>query len=119
MYTEYHGGSVAGGTFPAEIWGDYMKQVKGGFCGEFPPPKHPATFSKFFGKYSSSGSSSDDDSFDPDNPYATPTPAVPGTTPATPAPSSTPAGGGTGGQGYDPALYESPPQQPPADDDGH
>ena len=37
MTTEYHGGSVAGGTFPAEIWGDYMKQAKGKFCGDFKP----------------------------------------------------------------------------------
>ena len=41
MKTEYHGGSVAGGTFPAEIWGDYMKAVKGKFCGDFKPPKTP------------------------------------------------------------------------------
>ena len=41
MYTEYHGGPVAGGTFPAEIWRDYMKQAKGSFCGDFPPPKEP------------------------------------------------------------------------------
>ena len=39
MTTEYHGGSVAGGTFPAEIWHDYMKKVKGKFCGDFKPPE--------------------------------------------------------------------------------
>ncbi len=41
MSTLYHGASVAGGTFPAEIWGDYMKQAKGKFCGDFSPPKTP------------------------------------------------------------------------------
>ena len=57
MQTEYHGGSVAGGTFPAEIWGDYMKAVKGKFCGDFPPPKTPFQSSPFFGKYSRGGGS--------------------------------------------------------------
>ena len=55
MQTEYHGGSVAGGTFPAEIWGDYMKAVKGKFCGDFPPPKTPFQSSPFFGKYARGG----------------------------------------------------------------
>ena len=44
MKTEYHGGSVAGGTFPAEIWGDYMKSIKGKFCGDFKPAKTAAHF---------------------------------------------------------------------------
>ncbi len=35
MSTLYHGASVAGGTFPAEIWHDYMEQAKGKFCGDF------------------------------------------------------------------------------------
>ena len=55
MTTEYHGGSVAGGTFPAEIWGDYMKQAKGKFCGDFKPAKTPAHFTPFYGKYARGG----------------------------------------------------------------
>src|SRR5215213_300455 len=55
MKTEYHGTSVAGGTFPAEIWGDYMKKAKGKYCGDFKPAKHPTGFSAFFGKHSRSG----------------------------------------------------------------
>ena len=39
MNTEYYGGPVDGGTFPAEIWGDYMTTAKGGFCGDFKSPK--------------------------------------------------------------------------------
>ena len=35
----YFGGPVDGGTFPADIWGDYMGRVKGGFCGDFAPPQ--------------------------------------------------------------------------------
>ncbi|MEA2148318.1 MAG: penicillin-binding protein [Solirubrobacteraceae bacterium] len=37
----FHGGPVDGGTFPAEIWGNYMKAAKGKFCGQFPKPSHP------------------------------------------------------------------------------
>jgi translation initiation factor IF-1 len=51
MYTEYHGGPVAGATYPAEIWGAYMREAKGRYCGDFSPPKHPMTFSRFNGKY--------------------------------------------------------------------
>src|SRR5205085_1979078 len=58
MYTEYHGGSVSGPTFPAEIWGDYTRQAMGGFCGAFPPPLHPMTFTRFYGRYSSGGRTS-------------------------------------------------------------
>ena len=57
MKTEYHGGSVAGGTFPAEIWHDYMMKVKGKFCGDFKPPTEPFHATPFFGKYSRSGGS--------------------------------------------------------------
>ena len=38
MTTLYYGAPVAGGSFPAEIWGAYMKQAKGKFCGGFKPP---------------------------------------------------------------------------------
>src|SRR3954468_9379054 len=55
MKTEYHGGSVAGGTFPAEIWHDYMLKAKGKYCGDFKPPKTPFQASPFFGRYSRSG----------------------------------------------------------------
>ncbi|MEA2295343.1 MAG: penicillin-binding protein, partial [Solirubrobacteraceae bacterium] len=129
MYTEYHGGPVAGGTFPAEIWGDYMKHAKGGFCGEFPKPAHPMTFTKFYGKYAGGGSSTGSSSTDPysSGNYGTTggTTTTPGTvtTPAPTAPTTTGNGngngngkgnsGGTGGAGFDPNLYESPPQGKP------
>ncbi|MEA2124311.1 MAG: penicillin-binding protein, partial [Solirubrobacteraceae bacterium] len=58
MYTEYHGGPVAGGTFPAEIWGDYTQSAMGSFCGTFAPAEHPMTFTRFYGGYASSGRSS-------------------------------------------------------------
>src|ERR671927_197149 len=33
-----HGISVAGGTFPAEIWAKFMKVAKGRRCNDFPTP---------------------------------------------------------------------------------
>ena len=37
----YFGRNVDGGTFPADIWGDYMSRIKGNFCGDFAPPQAP------------------------------------------------------------------------------
>ncbi len=134
MNTEYHGGPVAGGTFPAEIWGDYTKQARGGFCGAFPKPAKPMTFTSFQGKYATGGSATG--GYNSAYPSATSTTggAAPApATGATPVPSatvpgaSTPAapgkdtgkkgsgnGNGNGGAGgYDPSLYESKPQHAP------
>jgi penicillin-binding protein 1A len=55
MYS-VHGIRVAGGTFPAQIWHDYMSNVVGGDCSSFNQPSQSASFSPFFGKYSRSGS---------------------------------------------------------------
>jgi penicillin-binding protein 1A len=128
MKTEYHGGSVAGGTFPAEIWHDYMMKVKGKFCGDFKPPKTPFQSSPFFGKYSRSGGRGTGESDQ----------QSPGTQPIVPAPTTQEPdedkpgndnggghdnGGGNNGKkpagDFDPDLYESPPQgAPPAEDPG-
>jgi penicillin-binding protein 1A len=56
MYS-VHGIRVAGGTFPAQIWHDYMSKAVGGDCASFPPPSQTASFQPFFGKYSRTGSS--------------------------------------------------------------
>jgi penicillin-binding protein 1A len=103
--------SVAGGTYPAQIWGAYMKQVKRG-CSDFPEPKTPFTSAPFFGRYATTG--------------------APGAYPSDGTGTATTPGGGTatgpggaeapdGGQqndtpNYDPDLYETPPQ--PAPDTG-
>ena len=52
-----HGISVAGGTFPAQIWGDYMEvAVNEERCAEFPAaPSEPAVFQEFVGKYAEEG----------------------------------------------------------------
>jgi penicillin-binding protein 1A len=47
-----HGISVAGGTFPAQIWHKFMAIAKGAHCEDFKPPTTPIRWTPFFGKYS-------------------------------------------------------------------
>ena len=63
--TSVHGISVAGGTFPAQIWHDYMEVAlhhpevdKGEFCPPFPEPQNPVEWIPFHGSSSDSSSSS-------------------------------------------------------------
>jgi penicillin-binding protein 1A len=127
MYTEYHGGPVAGATFPSEIWGAYMRQAIGGFCEDFPEPKEPMDFTSFYGRYATSRSSSSygptgstgytpptdtttDDPTDTGGVSPAPTTAPPATTePDVDTDTGGGTGGGGGGETYDPSLYESPP----------
>jgi penicillin-binding protein 1A len=53
MRTEFAGGSVAGGTFPAQIWGDYMAGAVGE-CEAFPQPQNRFQSRPFYGEYSKS-----------------------------------------------------------------
>jgi penicillin-binding protein 1A len=90
-----HGISVAGGTFPAEIWKKFMDVAKGKNCSDFPVPKSRISWSPFFGRYSKGGSGysySSGDGYDYGN-----------TT-------------GGGYQGYDPRLYDQPGGEAPPDD---
>ena len=50
-----HGVNVAGGTFPAQIWGNYMQVAKGPSCDNFHRPSEPVRFSPFYGKYAKQG----------------------------------------------------------------
>src|SRR3954452_15285262 len=100
-----HGITVAGGTFPAGIWHDYMNNVKGSNCNAFPQPSTPAQFSSFYGKHSANGLKSSDGS---GTYYGSPPPST-GTSPAPPSN----GGNGNGGTGYDPRFYASPPQRAP------
>jgi penicillin-binding protein 1A len=93
-----HGISVAGGTFPARIWHDYMVRAKGPDCSSFLQPKQRLSFSPFFGKYSSTGRRGSSGRY-----YRAPPPTGPGDNSA----------GGQRYRGYDPRLYEAPPQQAP------
>jgi penicillin-binding protein 1A len=98
--TSVHGIAVNGGSFPAQIWGQYMNVAKGNFCGDFPPPKDPIVYKPFFGKYSRTGSASDNNYSYGTNGYSS---GQTGT--------GQPQTGGT--PGYNPKFYESPPQQAP------
>ena len=53
MLTEYNGGSVAGGSYPALIWGDYMASARGQ-CRGFPAPQTPFEAKPFFGEFAKS-----------------------------------------------------------------
>ena len=100
-----HGISVAGGTFPAQIWGDYMRVAKGPDCSDFPKPKTPFRSAPFFGRYATTGTRSGGRQ---DYRYGVPQ------GPAAEQPPGSNDGGGTGGrQTYDPDLYETPPQTTP------
>jgi penicillin-binding protein 1A len=94
-----HGISVAGGTFPAEIWRKFMAVAKGKKCDDFSTPSTPMKWASFFGKYSTSGSYAGSSSYSyrgQGNTYG----GGQGNT----------YGGGYGG--YDPRLYYNPPKPP-------
>jgi penicillin-binding protein 1A len=116
------GGNIDGGTYPADIWGQYMKQAAGKFCGEFKKPTEPFQSQPFKGHYASEGGKDDskDDTVDPDAPGI-----APGTQAAPNGDSQTGAGdkekkpaGDKNDANFDPNAYETPPQQPPADTTG-
>jgi penicillin-binding protein 1A len=110
--------SVAGGTYPSEIWGRYMKGVKRG-CGDFPKPKTPFSAAPFFGKYATSGAPGGTTGFGTNGQRQGGGSYVP-SQPAPQGGGGTGGGGGNGGGatnngtgGYDPDLYETPPQAAP------
>jgi penicillin-binding protein 1A len=107
--------SVAGGTYPSEIWGRYMKGVKRG-CKDFRSPKTGFNAAPFFGKYATSGAPAGGGTGQPGqqgygNNGGTYTPGRPA--PQGGAAGANGGGGGGGGGGYDPDLYETPPQPAP------
>jgi penicillin-binding protein 1A len=97
-----HGISVAGATFPSQIWHDFMQVAHRGYCEDFPQPTTPFQSSPFFGKYSKQGAPGD--STVPYNQYL----YNGGTQPQ----SGTKDKKG-GNDSYDPRLYEAPPQPAP------
>jgi penicillin-binding protein 1A len=114
----FYGGNVDGGTFPAQIWGDYMSHIKGSFCGGFRSPKVPFSSAPFYGRYSSSHGSAvggpEGDQSATTTPYtqAPAAAAPPVTTPAPAGGEAKPDKGKKGG--FDPTQYESAPQPSPA-----
>jgi penicillin-binding protein 1A len=111
MNTEYYGGPVDGGTYPAEIWGEYMSKATRGRCPSFPPPQEPFVATPFFGEYASTGGSKiggteEGDTLD-DGTYVPP-PIEEETAPE-PETEEEP----DEDTGFDPEQYESEPQGPP------
>jgi penicillin-binding protein 1A len=119
MNSQYFGGPVDGGTFPALIWGTYMKQAVGKYCGDFKQPTQPFVSQPFFGHYATTGRRDGAVSGDQQGTGAgTGSPdqgTTNGTTPNATPPSGTPGanGGANGGATYDPNKYETPPQGAP------
>jgi penicillin-binding protein 1A len=105
MYS-VHGIRVAGGTFPAMIWHDYMAKVGTGDCSSFQAPSTSADFQPFFGKYAGTGSSGDTN-------YGNGNSNRNGNTPKGNNGTGTGTTGGGGGGGYNPNLYETQPQRAP------
>ena len=98
---------AAGGVVAAPIWGNYMRRVKGKFCGDFPEPKEPFEAQPFFGRYSQTGVSGNNPvTGDSSDNYEVPvTPSTGGEADGTDT--------GTGAPEFDPDLYEAPPQEAP------
>ncbi|MGI9097070.1 MAG: transglycosylase domain-containing protein [Solirubrobacteraceae bacterium] len=111
----FHGGPVDGGTFPAEIWGTYMKAARRGYCKAFPKPNHPFKPKPLKRRFNPGPPA-------PVQPVA-PQPQVdpgagttkPGTVqpPRVAPPRPAPRPPATGGQNFDPDLYQ--PQAQPQD----
>jgi len=96
--TSVHGIQVAGGTFPAQIWHDYMNSAHGSDCSDFTAPNEAFVSQPFFGRYSHTGSSG---SYG----YGS------GST-TTGQQTTTPSNTGTGYKN-NPGAYATPPQQAP------
>ncbi len=115
MSTQYNGGPVDGGTFPAEIWGEYMGSTPDKTCGgEFDRPNSAFNAKPFAGGRGSDqiqpgdpgGAESGSDGFTPpaqSDGISAPTPP-----PAAP-PSLDPAPPPSGGDTFDPESFESSP----------
>jgi penicillin-binding protein 1A len=85
-----HGIDVAGGTFPASIWGNFMREIRPG-CRGFSGPSNPVSFTPFYGKYASQGPAQSE------SPGQSATGTGTGTNPG--YNSAPPQGGGVGGGG--------------------
>ncbi|MDP2711722.1 MAG: transglycosylase domain-containing protein [Solirubrobacteraceae bacterium] len=127
----FNGRNVDGGTFPAQIWGKYMKAAARGFCGKFVQPKESFKPKPFKG--------SNGQTTAPTNTVTSPTPPTDaelaaqrrrleelqqaanqgairpnrGGAQATPPPAS----GNTGGSGFNPGDYHDRTPQPEVSDD--
>lgn len=103
MRTQFFGAPVAGGSFPAAIWGAYMKTaVAGKPCGEWKKITEPVTAEAYKGKYARTGGDGTGDELGttPDDPNGTTPDGGNGVDGGTKKPTATPRPtGGTGGTG--------------------
>jgi len=111
--TSVHGIQVFGGTFPAQIWHDFMSVAVGNHCAQFPTPKVPFVAAPFFGKYATTGAPGK--GVDKNQVYTGPGSAPSGNGGSKPGKKKAPGGKGTNNakKKYPPSLYQSPPQPPP------
>jgi penicillin-binding protein 1A len=85
--TSVHGIAVAGGTFPAQIWHDYMLTAAKGDCVGFPKPTTPIHYQSFTGRYvASSGGGGYSRQSQPTTTTYGPTPNTPAPQGGSPAP---------------------------------
>ena len=82
----YFGSNIDGGTYPAQIWGDYMKKVVGKGCGKWLTPKEPFQSQAFQGRYAREGAEDEETGEGEDG-----TTSTPGTDPAPPPADDEPA----------------------------
>jgi penicillin-binding protein 1A len=104
----YFGRNVDGGTFPADIWGEYMKHAVGKYCGPFKQPTTPFVSQPFFGHYATTGKPKKDDGKGTGE-----TDTKKDGKGDKPGTGDKAQGGANGGTTYDPNQYETQPQGPP------
>ena len=116
------GGNIDGGTYPADIWGEYMKQAVGKYCGDFKKPTEPFQSQPFLGHYAREGGKDDERTRTartirtrPASPRARRPP--PATTPRAATGRST-TGARQRRRDFDPNAYETPPQHRRAETPG-
>jgi penicillin-binding protein 1A len=113
MSTQYNGGPVDGGTFPAEIWGEYMGSTPDKTCGgEFDRPNSAFNAKPFDrGRGSDQIQPGDPGGAEPGSDGFTPPAQSDGISAPTPAapPSLDPAPPPSGGDTFDPESFESSP----------
>ncbi len=110
----FNGANVDGGTFPAEIWGRYMKKAARGFCGPFKKPATSFSGTALKGKYSSEAPRGAPSTADLAAQAEAQRQAQARRGTITPGAGGAPTGGNDYDPGaYDPGAYETPPQPKP------
>jgi len=117
MPSLFHGGPVDGGTFPAEIWGIYMKSARRGFCGPFQKPDEVFQGSPLVGRYAR-GSGKAATLIDPKTGKQKVPPPLKKAPPGGAVPPRPPGGYDPGNYQSDPAPTPDPPYDPDANGGG-